>query len=402
MAYRSSSIAKSSVNVTSLAVTAPAGAAVNDVIVGYGEWDSNGSYTIGLPSGFTAIAASAQASTFDGENAACGYKVETGTPPANYTFTSSTSNDCTAAVAAYSGINTSAPLHNSNGTSVSTGGTDPRSMAITGFTTTATCDLVYIGIPDWNGSGGARTFTAPSGFTTRQSDYSTNLAASFIADKVAVAAGATGTVTGVAGGPGTCGYIAYLLALENGAAGPVVSGGTANPVHLSTGNTITGINFGASQGTGTLVIGGVTQTVTAWADTSITYTANRGTNLDDVAVNAVVTDNNSVASNSYALTGFDPPSGYSYVTLVSVNATAAHRITALGDLAIGNQLEWDNSLVTIYDDGTFVADPTVTSFNVRVGVTTDGWGALAVQNINLSATTGPGRSRLALKMGIGL
>jgi hypothetical protein len=49
--------------------------------------------------------------------------------------------------------------------------------------------------------------------------------------------------------------------------------------------TITGTNFGASQGTGSVVISptddetdaaAVSQTVTAWADTSITITAVRG------------------------------------------------------------------------------------------------------------------------------
>lgn len=181
-------------------------------------------------------------------------------------------------------------------------------------------------------------------------------------------------------------WVIIGIAVKGIAVDPTITGGTANPVHLSTGNTITGLNFGASQGAGTLVIGGVTQTVTAWADTSITYTANRGTNLDDVAVNAVVTDNSAVSSNSYALTGFDPPAGYSYVTLTSVNSTAAYRITAVGDLAIGNQIECDNALVTVAVDGTFVADHTVTLFNVRVGVTTDGWGALAAQSVNQAAT----------------
>lgn len=167
-----------------------------------------------------------------------------------------------------------------------------------------------------------------------------------------------------------------------GAGGPTITGGTANPVHLSTGNTITGTSFGASQGAGTLVIGGQAQTVTAWADTSITYTANRGVNLNDVAVNAVVTDNAAAVSNSYALTGFDPPSGYLFVTLASVNGTADNRITAIADLAIGNQLEWDNADVTINNDATWDAADTVTSFNVRVGVTGDGWGSLASQTIN--------------------
>ena len=169
---------------------------------------------------------------------------------------------------------------------------------------------------------------------------------------------------------------------------PAITGGTANPVHQSTGNTITGVRFGASQGAGTLVIGGQAQTVTAWSDTSITYTANRGANLNDVAVNAVVTDNGGLFSSNYALTGFQEPSGYYYVTLTSVNSTADYRITAIADLAIGNQLEWDNALVTINADGTYVADPSVTQFYVRVGVTGDGWGALALQTINAASPGG--------------
>ena len=176
------------------------------------------------------------------------------------------------------------------------------------------------------------------------------------------------------------------FAIKGNTTAPTISGGTANPVHLSTGNTVTGVNFGSNTGSAALTIGGQAQTVTGWTSTTITYTANRGVNLDDVAVNAVVTDSTGITSNSYALTGFDPPAGYSYVTLTSVNATAAYRITAGGDLAIGNQLEWDNSLVTINDDGSFVADPSVSSFYVRVGVTTDGWGALALQTINGSSS----------------
>lgn len=180
-------------------------------------------------------------------------------------------------------------------------------------------------------------------------------------------------------------WVIIAVAVKGVAVDPTITGGTANPVHGSTGNTISGLNFGSNTGSAGLTIGGVAQTITGWTSTLITYTANRGTNLDNVAVNAVVTDNNSVASNSYALTGFAPPSGYYVVALTSVNSTAAYRITAAGDLAIGNQLEWDNAFVTIYADGTYVADPTVTSFNVRVGVTTDGWGALAVQSVNGSS-----------------
>jgi len=184
-------------------------------------------------------------------------------------------------------------------------------------------------------------------------------------------------------------YLDDFDASDPVAAGPTITGGTANPVHLSTGNTITGTAFGASQtGSAALGIGGTGQTETAWADTSITYTADRGVNLNGVAVNAVVTDSAGVSGDPYALTGFQPPAGYEYVTLTSVNSTADYRITAIADLAIGNQLEWDNALVTINPDGSYVADPSVTSFNVRVGVTTDGWGSLALQTVNAASPGG--------------
>jgi hypothetical protein len=219
---------------------------------------------------------------------------------------------------------------------------------------------------------------------------------------------ATGAVTakGYAGvgsyysGVTTSFYLDSFVASDPVAAGPSISGGTAAPIHGSTGNTITGSSFGASQGTGTLVIGGQAQTVTAWSDISITYTANRGINLDNVAVNAVVSDNAAAASANYALTGFAPPVGYSVVTLTSVNATAANRITAVADLAIGDQLEWDNINVTINADGTWNAAAGVTAFNVRGGVTASGWGALASQTINASISSGT--RGVGIRLGLGL
>lgn len=192
------------------------------------------------------------------------------------------------------------------------------------------------------------------------------------------------------------------FAFKGNTTAPTITGGTAAPVHQSTGNTLTGVNFEASQGTGGGVIGGQAQTETAWADTSITYTADRGVNLNGVAVNAVVTPNGGTPSNSYALTGFEPPAGYEYVTLTSVNSTADYRITAVADLAIGNQLEWDNALVTINPDGTYVADPSVTSFNVRVGVTTDGWGSLALQTVGSANDSDAAMNGRAMGLGLKL
>lgn len=193
-------------------------------------------------------------------------------------------------------------------------------------------------------------------------------------------------------------YLDDFDASDPVAAGPTISSvSDTTPAHGST-LTITGTSLKAS-GNSTVTLGGVSQTVTTQSTTVPQITVDRGTNLNGVAVNLILTDSNTVVSNTYAgITGITSPAGYQYVTLTSVNAVAANRITAAGDLAIGNQLEWDNALVTIYDDGTFVADPSVTSFSVRVGVTTDGWGSLALQTINASDDS----SVVGRSLGLGL
>jgi len=282
---------------------------------------------------------------------------------------------------AYSGMATSSQLQVTAAYNRQAGvGTGTDAMTSNSATIVAPPCLVIGWGFNISNSNGTRD-NAGTGFTSRLTGQSSNGLTDIcrFEDKRATVSGAT-TATWTATQAGDD-QVTCILCFSELNTDPTIQGGTANPVHLSTGNTITGVSFGASQGAGTLVIGGQAQTVTAWSDTSITYTANRGVNLDDVAVNAVVTNNAGTPSGAYALTGFHQPSGYYFVTLTSVNATASYRITAAGDIAAGNQLEWDNSLVTIYADGSFVADPTVTSFNVRAGVTTDGWGSLAAQTL---------------------
>ncbi len=174
---------------------------------------------------------------------------------------------------------------------------------------------------------------------------------------------------------------------------PVITGGTSTPAQNSTA-TITGTGFGASQGTGSLVVGGVTQVVTSWGDTSISYTVNRGINLNGIAVNAVVTNDTGGVSNSYSLTGgFTSPSGWYYITLAEPNANLQLRLTATqnNDISFGDQVEWNDANVTVYDDATFSAANTVSSFLARVGVTGYGWSAPTTETINsrvLTASTG--------------
>lgn len=188
---------------------------------------------------------------------------------------------------------------------------------------------------------------------------------------------------------------------------PQITGGTAAPVHQSTGNTVTGANFGASQtGSAALAIGSTGQTETAWGDTSITYTADRGINGNGIAVNAVVTDSGGLVSAAYALTGFQPPAGWTSVTLVSVEADPAMRLQSSADLAIGNQIEWDDPTIEITDSGVPVWPPGTSdgyTFNFRVWVSGSGWGATEVATLNpASASSGTAGRRLAIGLGIGI
>lgn len=163
--------------------------------------------------------------------------------------------------------------------------------------------------------------------------------------------------------------------------GPTItSTDTATPNHTGS-LTITGTAFGASQGAGSVTIGGVAQSVTAWADTSITVTVDRGTNKYGAALNVVVTDNTAASSSPYALTGLLPQTGWDYVDVVTPSTTAANRITASPDIATGDQIAWDTvgGRVQVYNDCTFSAVAGTSSFEAEVWTTGSGWGASATQ-----------------------
>jgi hypothetical protein len=85
-----------------------------------------------------------------------------------------------------------------------------------------------------------------------------------------------------------------------------------------------------------------------------------------------------------------PPSGYAYVDLASIHGVEAERITAIPDLEIGDQLEYETvgGKVEILDDATFtVDDETVTEFDVRAFDTA--WGAAGTQEIVIDDGTAP-------------
>ena len=154
--------------------------------------------------------------------------------------------------------------------------------------------------------------------------------------------------------------------------------------------TLTGVNFGAAQGGGGVSLGGAAQTVTSWADTSVTVTVARGSNAYGAALALSLTTGASASSNNFAgVTSLLPQAGWNFVTLGTPNPTSADRITALADLASGDQLAWDtkSSLVTVANDATFSADASVASFNVEAWTSGSGWGSAATQNLAAAAVT---------------
>jgi hypothetical protein len=170
--------------------------------------------------------------------------------------------------------------------------------------------------------------------------------------------------------------------LGGGTSPSVSSTSTATPANGSA-LTLTGTNFGATQGAGSVTIGGISQTVTSWADTSIVVTVARGTNKYGVAVNVVVTDNALVPSAPYALTSIQPQSGWAFVNLTTPDPVISRRLQTSPDLDSGDQIAYDTKSggVTVAADATFTAANTVTRFQFEAWTPAGGWGAQGEQII---------------------
>ncbi len=145
--------------------------------------------------------------------------------------------------------------------------------------------------------------------------------------------------------------------------------------------TIAGSNFGASQGAGGVLIGGVNQAIVSWSDTSIVIGPIARGALRYGTQNVVVVSDADGASNPLAQT-FMPQVGWNAVALVSPLAAAGQRLTAVADLAAGDQIAYGNiapsGTVTVATDGSFVNSIGVGQFDFEVNDGT-GWGAFAIQ-----------------------
>jgi hypothetical protein len=173
----------------------------------------------------------------------------------------------------------------------------------------------------------------------------------------------------------------YFASNDANDAVPVIDAiSSPNPLHGSS-LVITVRNASASGNTVTL--GGVAQTITAEDTDEITITVSRGTNKYGVPLDLVVTDALSAVGSPHVVSSIQPPAGWAYVNLTSL-VTAGLRITAIADLASGNQLAYETigGDVTVFADGHVEIAAGFVSpveFDVEAWVIGDGWGDVGTQ-----------------------
>ncbi|HKV64028.1 MAG TPA: IPT/TIG domain-containing protein [Candidatus Acidoferrum sp.] len=216
-----------------------------------------------------------------------------------------TNNTLRFAILEYSGVATSNSLDviaAAQGT-----GTTPNSG---NATTTAGGDLVLGMVVTANGA----TMTAGSGFTIEErvpAAPNTKLVAEdeIKAGVGAVAANATLTASDNWG----AGFAAFKAAAGGGGAGPNISNLNPTSGPVGTPVTITGTNFGASQGTSTITFNGTVATPTSWTATSIGVPVPTGATSGNVVVTVGGVASNSVAfninSSAPSITNLNPTSG---------------------------------------------------------------------------------------------
>jgi hypothetical protein len=169
----------------------------------------------------------------------------------------------------------------------------------------------------------------------------------------------------------------------DGAAAGGVSITSVDPLRYSESATITGTGFGASQGGGSVEIGGVAQTVTSWSDTAIEITVVRG-GLN-YASGYTLTVTNNATEDDTATVDLLPQTDWDYVDLTSIHSDPDERITAAGDLEVGDQIAWDTQGgdVVVNDDATWDADEAVFFFDVEAWDSDDDtWGSVGTQRID--------------------
>lgn len=194
-----------------------------------------------------------------------------------------------------------------------------------------------------------------------------------------------------------------IITLKASAPPPTITDVNTTEVVLdaSTGNAVTGTLMGTTNAdraftlrqTAATVTQTETGTGTATAATLTIAVDQVGADIKFGAATLRVTRTSDSAFGEIAVT-VNPPTGQIYVDVGVPDTTAGNRITAVGDIANGDQLQGRGmgggaapTGLTIDPDGTywFSVGNTPTAFDVRVWDNSDStWGAWATQNLNLT------------------
>ena len=116
-----------------------------------------------------------------------------------------------------------------------------------------------------------------------------------------------------------------------------------DPIVSGSNFTITGSGFEASQGTGTVTVGGQAATISAWSDTSITASINIESTSAKYGANDVVVTNNSAESQTKAGHTVSPQANNGFVDMATLSAEG-NRLTSFPDLATNDQVRYGNVL----------------------------------------------------------
>jgi hypothetical protein len=139
-------------------------------------------------------------------------------------------------------------------------------------------------------------------------------------------------------------------------------------------------------------MGGVNQTIIVVSDILITIaslTRNDGTNQCAYGTQSLVVASSTTGAAPAFPIAFTPQAGGQYVVMGTPDPTLAYRETAIPDLAAGMQLAaygvTGTGNLTVFNDGSFEADPGVTGayFEAFAGTT---WGAAVFQTIGAIIT----------------
>jgi len=279
------------------------------------------------------------------------------------TVSVTTSSSLRFAILEYSGVATSNSLDVKAFSSGS--GLTANSGAVT---TTANGDLLLGAVI----TGNLATFTAGSGYKIEEFvafEPYTKLVAE---DQIQTTAGAVSASASLAASDNWgAGLAAFKAAAGGGGTGPSITSLSPTSGVVGTSVTITGTNFGATQGTSTVKFNGTTATPTSWSATSIVVPVPTGATTGNVVVTV-----GGVASNGAQFTVTCLPAGWSDGDIGAVGlagsacfANGVFTIKAAGTGVGGTADAFHFVYQPLSGDGTIVARVASTdSSNTQAGV----------------------------------